>query len=257
MCKVVVRAHNLWAILLEFESWISHPLSVWPLASYLTSLCLNLFNCKIGIIIKPYGVLRIKWIKMHVKPSAVAGANKSLQLLEKAGYYIMKNNFWAMEMTKGIYGACYFWTKQKFSIFGFYFRKGPTIPMISGLWRLCSWLPRYPHSAPNTKIHLKLNIMHSHLKCLNRHITSWFWPDKPWVLLAELLVILAGFDRWIGRGLVDSTLKVKWEWMRRKRIETWDGRVGRPTAERYHSSVWDKIFARSRVVVGIFSFLHH
>lgn len=54
--------------------------------------------------------------------------------------------------------------------------------------------------------------MHSHLKCLNKHMTSWFWPDRTWIFVTQLLIILAGFDRRMGEKLVDSAvLKVKWE----------------------------------------------
>lgn len=46
--------------------------------------------------------------------------------------------------------------------------------------------------------------MHSCLKCLHKHIISWFWPDRPRVLVAEILVILVAFDGRMGRELMDS-----------------------------------------------------
>lgn len=41
-------------------------------------------------------------------------------------------------------------------------------------------------------------------ECLNKHVISWFWPDRLQVLVAELLVILADFDERMGRGLLLS-----------------------------------------------------
>lgn len=49
-------------------------------------------------------------------------------------------------------------------------------------------------------------IMHSKVKCVNKYISFWFWPDRLWVPVGELLVILADFDMRVGRVLVDLVI---------------------------------------------------